>query len=271
MHRQFVRTDAIVLRIIPYSATSEIVTWMTATHGKIATIVKGAKRPKSAFLGQYDQFYTCELLFYTGSRTGVRNVRECCPITTRSTLRHDWRATACASYICDLVARSIPDDAPLPELFRLVDETLNGLATGTQASLACAWFELRLLALLGLGPILSVCVDCGVDDAEKQSDAVIAYDRGGLLCLDCANGSHPDREIVAPDVLAIARHLVRSDHLSVTRLRPTRPQTSHLMRIAGRFIAHHLEIYPASRAIAVSLFSAPGAERADDQAAKKQG
>jgi len=271
MHRQFVRTDAIVLRIIPYSATSEIVTWMTATHGKIATIIKGAKRPKSAFLGQYDQFYTCELLFYTGSRTGVRNVRECCPITTRSTLRDDWRATACASYLCDLVARSIPDDAPLPELFRLFDETLNGLATGTQASLVCAWFELRLLELLGLGPNFSVCIDCGTDYAGKQSDAVMAFDRGGLLCPECVNGSHPDREIVTPDVLAIARHLVRSDHLSVTRLRPTMLQASHLMRIVGRFIAHHLEIYPASRAIAVSLFSVPGSVSAEAQKVEEHG
>lgn len=257
MHRQFARTEAIVLRVIPYSATSEIVTWLTATHGKITTIIKGAKRPKSAFLGQYDQYYTCELLFYTGSRTGVRNLRECCPIATRSALRTAWRSAACASYVCDLVTRTIPSDAPQLDLFHLVDETLDGLATGTHPALACTWFELRLLTLLGFSPNLTACVNCDQACVDDPAGAVLAYDRGGLLCPECVSGPHPDREPIAPDILALAGNLVRSDHLRASRLRPTPGQTTQLLHVMGRFVAHHLELYPASRAAAIDLFRRP--------------
>jgi len=58
------KSPAIVLRFNPFANTSRVVVWLTRDHGKLATLVKGAQRPKSPFLGQFDLFYTCELLFY---------------------------------------------------------------------------------------------------------------------------------------------------------------------------------------------------------------
>ena len=51
------KSEAICLDIRPWSRTSHVVEWLTP-HGKIRTLVKGAVRPKSAFLGQYDLNYT---------------------------------------------------------------------------------------------------------------------------------------------------------------------------------------------------------------------
>ena len=70
------KTKAIVLRITPYSKTSQIVSWITPDHGRLTTLVKGACRPKSAFLGQYDLFYTCEVIFYKNDRHTVHIMKE---------------------------------------------------------------------------------------------------------------------------------------------------------------------------------------------------
>jgi phosphoesterase RecJ-like protein len=63
MAGETLKTLGIVLSIRPWSQTSHVVTWLTL-NGVITTLVKGALRPKSAFIGQYDLFYTCELVYY---------------------------------------------------------------------------------------------------------------------------------------------------------------------------------------------------------------
>ena len=64
MAGEIIKTQGIVLTVHPWSRTSHVVTWLTPDHGPVTTLVKGAVRPKSAFLGQYDLFYTCDILYY---------------------------------------------------------------------------------------------------------------------------------------------------------------------------------------------------------------
>lgn len=58
-----IKTTGLVLRLDPFSKTSQVITWLTPDHGRTVTLAKGAKRVKSNLVGQYDCFYTCELLF----------------------------------------------------------------------------------------------------------------------------------------------------------------------------------------------------------------
>ena len=50
------RTAAIPLACYPYSSTSRVVHWLTRYHGKVSTLLKGALRPKSPFLGDKQHF-----------------------------------------------------------------------------------------------------------------------------------------------------------------------------------------------------------------------
>ena len=47
----------IILRTRPLTETSLIVHWLTADHGRLSTVAKGAKRPKSPFRGKLDLFF----------------------------------------------------------------------------------------------------------------------------------------------------------------------------------------------------------------------
>ena len=70
------KDDAIVLRIYPFGNTSRSVVWLTRQHGKIVTLAKGSQRPGSALLGQFDLFYTCEVLFYAREQRQVHILKE---------------------------------------------------------------------------------------------------------------------------------------------------------------------------------------------------
>ncbi|NCC51559.1 MAG: DNA repair protein RecO, partial [Spartobacteria bacterium] len=115
-----VKTEALVMRCVPFSNTSMIVSWLTPEHGLVATMIKGAQRPKSLFLGQYDLFYTCELIYYDQPNVELYTARECTPLQFRPRFRTDWRAMCLASYLVYLTGRVSPPGVPHPALYQLL-------------------------------------------------------------------------------------------------------------------------------------------------------
>jgi DNA repair protein RecO (recombination protein O) len=248
------KTNAIVSRWSPVSETSRIVTWITRDHGRIATMIKGSQRPKSAFLGQYDLFYTCELLYYPRDGGAAHIARECCPLKTRDRFRTDWKAAAAASYICDLVTRVSPPDAPHADLFDLLERSLDDLAQEGGSAAFLAWFELRLLGALGLAPRLQHCIECKRDLKPTPQQSRFAYIRGGILCPDCAREDKKDALPLGPDVLAMLTGWQRAQNPRAARsTRGTPRQMDVIQNLLGLFLSYHLEIPLRSREIALDL------------------
>lgn len=150
------KTHGICLRIQPWSRTSHVVHWLTPM-GSLTTIVKGAVRPKSAFLGQYDLNYTCEVLYYIRSRNGLHPLRECTPLNLREDLRTDYRKLILAGHFRELALQFAPTGQESEEWYSALDCALEALHTlsGTAALLGLLLtFELKVLKLAGLNPLL---------------------------------------------------------------------------------------------------------------------
>ncbi len=197
-------TPAIALRVSPFSRTSRMVTWLTPEYGRLVTSVKGACRPKSAFLGQFDLASRCELLFYRREREGVHVARACAPLAWRPHLRDDWRAAVTAGYLCELTSRVAQPMLDAHALFALLDETLEQIGAddatstpfeetfvrsaapaqqapgGSLLEARVLRFELRLLDILGLGPRLDPCPGCAIDESARHCRFALAAGR-----LDC--------------------------------------------------------------------------------------
>ena len=60
--------SGLVLRTRPLTETSLIVHWLTPQSGRIATVAKGARRPKSPFRGKLDLFYLADFSFVRSRR-----------------------------------------------------------------------------------------------------------------------------------------------------------------------------------------------------------
>ena len=158
MAGETVKTEAICLDIRPWSRTSHVVSWLTPT-GKVATVVKGAVRAKSQFLGQYDLNYTCDIVYYARAKGELHALRECVPVEMREEMRGDYRKLALAGYMRRLVAEL----APMGEECRAWYEELDGkldycasLTSGQETASPLSlllWFELRALNCLDLSRI----------------------------------------------------------------------------------------------------------------------
>ncbi len=221
---EIIKTEGIVLAIRPWSRTSHVVIWLTPDLGTVTTLVKGAVRPKSLFLGQYDLFYRCELLYYrNASASEVHQTREVRPLRLREHLRADWRAVALAGYAAELVRELAPPGGEAAKWFEMLDAFLESRDGGTLRRLVR--LEMKVLELAGLAPEFS-----GMDPNAEWTP--FAIDRG---C--CGEGTRTLR-LVPTTVTA----LQRADSPSVPDA-----AVADAVRFLGRFIAFHLELPPDVR------------------------
>src|SRR6516225_8802932 len=70
------RATGLVLRARPLTETSLIVNWLTSNLGRLATVAKGARGPKSPFRGKLDLFYLADFTFTRGRTTDLHKLRE---------------------------------------------------------------------------------------------------------------------------------------------------------------------------------------------------
>lgn len=257
------QTEAIALQIRPWSKTSHIVTWLTPDQGRIVTSVKGACRPKSAFLGQYDLFYTCNLLFYSREHDGVHIAKECSPLLRRDALREHWRSAAAATYLVDLTARALPLREPHENVYRLLTQTLDYLSAHPHAPLAACIirYELHLLHFLGLLPDLSPCTSCHTPRPEWFSFSVST---GRLRCKH-EGVAHPDENVLSlhpaiQETFSHLRHQLISgryplhhepDPAKKNGEKPKLPLG--LSRFLGIFITCHLDVPAAVRRVTFEM------------------
>lgn len=155
MAGETVKSEAVCLAIRPWSRTSHVVSWLTP-QGKVGTVVRGAVRPKSFFLGQYDLNYTCEILYYGRARGDLHALRDCAPLKRRDALRDDFRALALAGYFRRLVSDYAPAGPDCAGWYALVSDALDALAEPSDGAApllpSLLRFELDVLHLLGLSP-----------------------------------------------------------------------------------------------------------------------
>ena len=265
------QTEAIALQIRPWSKTSHIVTWLTPDHGRVVTSVKGASRPKSPFLGQYDLFYTCDLLFYTREHGGVHIAKECAPLIRRDPLRDQWRAVAAAAYLVDLTARALPLGQPHQDVYALLTQTLDALAAHPTAPFtdAIIRYELHLLHFLGLLPDLSPCKTCHTPLPGWFS---FSASTGRLLCQH-DESPHPEETVLSlhPSIqehFSLLRQKVISGRYPLILENESSKKNGEksklplgLSRFLGIFITLHLDVPASVRRVAFEMIETTPTQR----------
>ncbi len=233
-----IRATAIPLAIYPYSSTSHIVHWMTRYHGKISTIIKGALRTKSRFLGEYELFSTSELLYFAKPSSTLYTAKECALLEKRPAFRTDWRAMQSASYLAALFNKTTPEDAPQPELFHLLEELLDRAQEFGAHPNFLPWAELKFCDAHGHVPNLGNCVICSARDPLKFCAA-----QGGVVCAACAKERKLATLESPPDVIAILKSWADADlPARVTAATLTGKQRTDIHAILSAFMLYHFDL-----------------------------
>lgn len=151
MHEQ---DHGMILRVRPLSESSLVVHWLAAGMGRVATVAKGARRPKSAFLGKLDLFVSAQFSLARSSRSTLHALREVVVARRRDALARDLTLLAMASYAVHAIEVGTEPDTPIPELHDLMTGFVDHLVGHPPAARTLHAFEIKLLACLGLEPNL---------------------------------------------------------------------------------------------------------------------
>ncbi len=209
------RTTGLILRTRLLTETSLIVQWLTPDLGRIATVAKGARRPKSPFRGKLDLFYEGDFSFVRSRRSDLHTLREVSLRETHSTLRREILHLQQASYCAALVEQTTETETPLPEIFHLLSGLLRQLPQVSPQPQTVFAFELKLLKELGQSP----------DFAATHLSAGARQIAGKLTTLDW------------PALLC---------------LKPSAPQAREIQQFLHGFLIYHLGRIPGGRSAALS-------------------
>ncbi len=149
-----ITTRGIVLRVRPLTESSLILHWITPDYGRIATVAKGARRPKSPFRGVLDLFHEAQIGIRKSRRSSLHLLREAALVDGHTTLRREWLHLQQASYAAALIEQSTEEESPLHEVYALYSGFLGHLSNSLSGPNAMMAFELRYLDRVGLRPPL---------------------------------------------------------------------------------------------------------------------
>lgn len=200
----------LILRTRPLTETSLIVCWLTPELGRISTVAKGARGPKSPYRGKLDLFYRADFTFSRSRRSELHTLRELELRETHGMLRRDLGRLQQAAYAVSLVEQATETETPLAEVFGLMGALLAQLSAHSAQIHNLLAFELKLLAELGLEPNL-------------------------------------EQTRLSPAARALARAFVEYDWPALSKLEPTAAQLTELDRFLRGFVLHHLGKIPKGR------------------------
>jgi len=205
----------LILRTRPLTETSLIVHWLAPDVGRIATVAKGARRPKSPFLGKLDLFYVADFSFSRSRHSDLHILREVGLVELHAALRGNLTGLRQATYAAALVEQATETDTPLPAIYGFMLGLLKQLCHASAVPQTIFAFELKLLRELGLEP------DWG-------------------------------KARLSAGVKKISQILAIGDWPAAARLRLSKVQTAELSEFLHRFLIFHLGRLPKGRTAALA-------------------
>lgn len=202
--------DAIVIRVQEWSETSQIVTLLTAGHGKVRGLAKGSKRlsPSSLqrFSGGFELLTAGHVTAVTRPTTELATLIEWDLRQPWRHLRSSWAALQWACFAADLVNALIADEDEHAGVYVAMGDFIAALADAhTPVPAALLRFQWRLLTECGYRPELHRDVLTG-DDLPPRPTYGFDPLKGGLT-----TDTHPPRWKIRSATVAALRALA-DDH-----------------------------------------------------------
>ena len=132
------KSEGVVLRRIKYGETSLIATLYTKSSGKISLIAKGARKPKSKFVGSLEPATHSSVIYYHKESREVQVLSEIEIINANIYISENLRKSAVALAIVGLVDSVMSGTESNEELFELLTGTLSAL-NDTEYDVALLW------------------------------------------------------------------------------------------------------------------------------------
>ncbi len=191
------RTPAVVIRLVPWSETSYVVTLFTRRWGKVEAVAKGARRHKNPYDTAMELLACCEVVL-------IRKPSEALDVLTEAKLSFRFRPPGrhlenlyAAYYLAEMLQVLTQPDDPHQKLFDLAQQVLQLWRCEPINPWMVFRWETAALKLLGHCPSLGRCVECG-RSLVPRGTGTFAPVHGGVLCVRCRRGRRPLVALSAP-------------------------------------------------------------------------
>jgi DNA repair protein RecO (recombination protein O) len=195
------KTEALVLKTLPFRSSSLIVTFFTPHLGKVRGVVKGVHREGEIRQAGFELFTHAEYVFYEKKRSDLHLISDASILESHHALRDRLSGIAYASYFCELVDELTEVQDPHPKIFGLLKESFRFLPVIPPQRLETV-FVTQLLREMGWLPFLESCLECGTKPLEK---GFFSIRHGALFCEHCRS-----KDTAAPAVGSGALAVLRS-------------------------------------------------------------
>lgn len=177
-------TDALVVRNVAYGESDVITTLLTEEEGKVAAIVRGARRGSKRSSGALEPMHTLRAT-YEDHGSELVTLKEAHVVRARTGLLSRLDALEAAGTALRWARHMFPAKTQEPAAFATLLEALDALdGDGCDAQAELAMVGLRLLSDVGWGVELERCVTCGAKCPETAS-AQLDPQKGGIVCRRC--------------------------------------------------------------------------------------
>ncbi len=182
-------TEAVVLRTVKFQESSTIVTFYTERFGRLAGIVKGARKSPGRFGASLQPMAQVSVVVYRKPGRDVQTVSHCDLVTARRRIPLDLERMAIGLQMVELVTMVTHDEEENRELYALLAGSLLELDAETSPGWMLFYhFQLRLAGILGFAPDFSRCGGCGKPVPAGSADGGmfrVDVERGAPLCRNC--------------------------------------------------------------------------------------
>jgi len=234
------RADALVLRTYKLGEADRIVVFLTRDRGKKRGVARGARRPRSRFVGALEPLTRGEVAYYERENRELVRINYVEPARSPLALAASGSEAALSyvSYFAELIDEWAQEADPSETLFRLGASALDALAIGAPVETLARYFEYWLLRLQGVYPSLIGCPECG--RSLERGAAVVLRDRV-MLCPGCAE-SHPGAaSVLSADAIGFLRAARRLTPEGVAGVDLPVRAARELELAHRRLIASHLD------------------------------
>jgi len=242
------KTEAIVLKTMPFRSSSLIVTLFSRHFGKMKGIAKGVRRERELRGAVYELFTHVDIVFYEKTRSDLHLISEASILDSFEILRSRLETIAFASYFAELVDVLTEIQDPHEGVFSLLEVCLRYLPA-IPGEMLSRLFEVKLLTEIGWLPYLDNCIQCR---KFPSGDARFSISQGALLCGVCG-AAHRDARPISAEALSTLRLYSSRSLEEGLRFKPGPSTEKELRLLIQDFLQYRAQVSFKSRQFMESI------------------
>lgn len=227
----------LIIKQTDFSESDRYITVLTADLGRIEVLCRGVRRRRGRFVQAVSLFAYSELALYA-NRGGRYTLNDAETDMQFWELTADPERYALACYFAELAGLAAEADDCSPELLPMMLRALYALSRQNRPTdIVKPAFELRLAAMLGYAPDLSVCAACGAEEAPS-----FLLEEGALMCDNCRSRIGGTYFRLAGGTLDAMRYILTCPERRLFGFSLSGAALEQLDTVCERYLLHHLDI-----------------------------